>query len=684
MKKNYPRALWWLTVATFLVPLIVLPSYFIFPFIVPKVLVFRTLVLCQLGVFLLWYFSKQTTVRISRTPISIAVLFFFASFTLSTFFGTDWYHSFWDNHERMLGLFTIAHYVLYYFIITTTFKEMDTWRRLLLYFVMAASVVLAIALWQKIQPNFLLNNNNGRTSATLGNAIYLGGYCVWLFFVSCYLAVTDTLVWRRWLLGCLAVLAILGIIASGTRGSVLGLVVGLVILFIVYFCILPKEKQRERRIIGVGGAVAVLGFLVLFAFRTTSLVAHIPAVGSLLNTNFIAGTASTRIMAWKIAWQATEDHPLFGWGPNNFVYAFNKYYNPRFLEHGWGETWFDNAHNIIMNTLTTQGFVGLLAYLSLFGATFWQLFRAFKKNHLSVHLVALSSGFLVAHLVQNIFVFENITSYLFFFFYLAFINSITHSTDKLATNETMFRSVFGGVTRVAIWVMVILSIWVTNISPARANMAMIDVFRTIYTQGDVVAAYNGVLAISSPHHDDNRMDMARLITQSASEYLRIGKKVEAQRLLNLAISELDKNRLLHPNDIRNHIQEAQLLQITFDVSKNPDYLFKAERLLEEAQVFSPARQQIQYVLSILKSMLGKHNEAIAILRKSVADSPTIPEGWWRLAYILQNAKKIEEAQNVVREARAQGILFIGVGENVVNEILPLPVSPTSTTGTKTK
>lgn len=99
------RILWWLTVATFLVPLIVLPGHFIFPFIVPKALVFRTLVLCQLGIFIVAYFSSQSKITINKSPLTMMVGLFGLSFLLSTFLGTDWHHSFWDNHERMLGFF---------------------------------------------------------------------------------------------------------------------------------------------------------------------------------------------------------------------------------------------------------------------------------------------------------------------------------------------------------------------------------------------------------------------------------------------------------------------------------------------------------------------------------------------------------------------------------------------------
>src|SRR5690606_23008886 len=88
-------------------------------------------------------------------------------------------------------------------------------------------------------------------------------------------------------------------------------------------------------------------FVVLFINRKTDFVANIPAVGRLLNTD--VSSTNTRVMAWGVAFEAWQEKPVFGWGPNNFYYAFNKYYKPQFLEYGFGETWFDNAHSVIMN-----------------------------------------------------------------------------------------------------------------------------------------------------------------------------------------------------------------------------------------------------------------------------------------------------------------------------------------------
>ncbi len=662
MKKNYSQIIWWLTVATFLVPLIVIPGSFIFPFIVPKALAFRMLVLCQLGVFLTAYYAHNSDLKIRPTAVSWAVLAFALSFTLSTFLGTDVHHSLWDNHERMLGLFTVLHYVIYFFILSTIFRTKDVWHSLLRLFLAAGSVVMLIGLLQKISPNFLLNNGSARVSATLGNAIYLGAYGIFLFFVSLYFFFLEKKWW--YLVGSL--LAFTGILISGTRGSVLGLVAGLGTMMTVYFLTLPKEQNKARKWLGSFAIGLVLVFGVLFAFRHTNTVQSLPAVGSLVNTT-ISGTASTRLMAWKIAIESWQDKPIFGWGPNNFFYAFNKYYNPEFLRFGWGETWFDNAHNIILNTLATQGLVGVVTYLSLFGAAVFLLIRGYRQGRVSQHLTAVGSAFLAGHLVQNIFVFENITSYLYFFFFLAMVSSLSlgADTEPVKARPVLSSGLLGGM-----WAVLALLIFATNINVARANSGMINTLQTIYQGGDVIAVYNKNSQIGSPHQADNRLDLGRAITQIAGQYSEQNRQAEFQPLAELAIQELDKNRLEHPYDIRNQVQEAQLLQIAYEMYHNTDHLLKANEILLEAKTKSPERQQVDYMLSGIKISLGDKKTAVDILQASVERTPSIGEGWWRLIYTLQVSGDTAGAKAKALEARERGIVFDAIGESIVGPLAP--------------
>lgn len=646
------------------VPLIVVPSSFIFPFIVPKILLFRTLALILAGGYavLLWADRRSYAPRL--TPIAAALVAFLASFALSTFFGVDPYHSFWDNHERMLGLFTIIHYVLYFFVLGSVFRGWDDWRWALRIFLFAGSIVMAIAVYQHWHPHFLLNQGSDRAGSTLGNAIYVGGYGLFLFFAAFLLAVKDALArslsWMS-LEIALGVLAVFGLLFSGTRGSLLGLLVGLLCVGCGYGFAL-KHHPKGKKVFYASLAIFVVAGAGLFAYRETPAVANIPAVGRLLNTT-LNGTLTTRSIAWKIAYDSWKERPVFGWGPNNYFYAFNAHYNPRSLEFGYGETWFDNAHNILLNTLAVQGILGFFSYLSIFAAALVAIFLAYKKHAIDAHIAVATGSFLVAHAAQNITVFENPTSYLYFMFWLALVNAMTRPSAPPEKGESAVPRRIGAPILSAAAAMVVLLIFMFNVQPARANMKTL--YAMIAMGNNPALALPSVreaLAFDSPHRDDIRSDLTRaMIDIVGNAYQRLEKET-SNEMLELGSKALKENAGLHPRDIRIYILLAQLEQLRFVVNGETGALPRAEQALEQALTHSPRRQQLLFMLATMKAQIGKKDEAVALTTRALEDNPKIAESYWRLAYIhsvFNEHAKAAEAISLAKERRisidAQGM-----------------------------
>lgn len=666
MRKKIELVIKILIGATFFVPLIMAPSRFIFPFIVPKLIVFRSLILLMLGGYLLLLATAWNEYRPRRTLISLAVGAFFASLFLSTVLSVDAYRSIWDNHERMLGVFTLIHYGLYYLIATSVVREWRDWKWLARIFLFAGTIVMFIAFLQQLKPDMLLNQSGNRSAATLGNPIYVGGYGLFLSFLGWFLSMKEEKHWWQMFASMGGIFGILGIFFSGTRGALLGFLVGVFVLGVVYLFNLKEHTAFRRNvIIAFACLAAVLG--ALYAFRRAPFVERIPTLGVLLNTSLRYGTASTRIMAWEVALEGWRDKPWFGWGFNNFYLAFNKFYRPQFLEHGWGETWFDNAHNIIVNTLAAQGAVGLFTYLGMFGAAIFALWRARARGEVDVHIAAAGLGFFVAHLVQNVFVFENPTSYLYFFFMLAFANA---SADPApATASVASQKISLGLAG-AVGAVILLAIYSTNINPARANQSSLKMLRSLYGLTDPIGTFERTAAIPSPHIDDIRNDFARTAVVVAPEYEKNGYREQAKEVLKLARDELAKNRALHPLDIRVHLQQSQVFEYLAMLEQNGAYLLESESALEDAMKLSPKRQQLRYMLAAVKFSLNKKDEAIGIMRETLDMDPKVAEGWWRLALMQRESGRAEEAKATVRKARELGVGFDDKGIQITNEILP--------------
>jgi len=309
--------------------------------------------------------------------------------------------------------------------------------------------------------------------------------------------------------------------------------------------------------------------------------------------------------------------------------------------------------------------------VGLFLVPIYSLWKVYKKELIDSHLLGLGAAFLVAHFIHNAFVFENPTSYLYFFFFLAFLNSISADNPETGTQKQISIGLI-----VTIVIVIFLLVFSTNINPARANKNSLNAIRLIYLTEDATAVFNRALETSTPHVDDIRLDFARTISQSISNYSK-KNTAEGVAMLELSYKELDNNLMIHPLDIRNHIQKAQVAFLLASIKNQKFYLQEAEILLEEALELSPKRQQLEYMLAMNKLDLNKSEEGIEILKSSIDNNPNIAEGWWRLASVYKSLGNHEKALEILQEAFARGVKFDRDALNEVMRIAPEAI-PTST------
>lgn len=688
MKQNIVKAVKFFIYLTFFVPLIVLPTSFIFPFIVPKILAFRSLAELMIAGYILLLFINWQEFRPKFSWLSLAVGAFFISFAISTFAGVDWYRSFWDNHERMLGLFTIFHYVAYYFICTSVFKTWDDWGKALKIFLVAGSLVMLVGMVQILNPNLLLNQGSDRVIATLGNAIYVGGYGLFLLFVSFLLFIKENSKIWKWAYVFMGLLAFFGMIFSGTRGSVLGLIVGVGVAVLCYIVVLRDFPKTRKVLIGLAVfGVVLIGLL--YNFRESAFVQKIPAVNRALLTSFSVIQNSARWLAWESAVESWKERPVFGWGPNNFFYAFNKYYQPKALEFGYGETWFDNAHNILVNTLAVQGAVGLVVYLIIFISAGVILILARRKNGLDLHIFVIGGAFLAAHLTQSVTVFENPTSYLYFMFWLAMVTSLSIKKQEVVVSNNLssisnkntilsLNKPIGVGSVVLSGILVSLVIFVFNVQPARANMKALEALKYLSSpQPEIgIELMRSAIAFNSPHIDDIRGDLSRTSAQVLSDQSNTAfTKEKRLELFNMAYEALMINAEMHPYDIRNYLSLSQLGQIGYSLTGDAKYIADYGSYLDKALSYSPKRQQIIYNVANFYLQTGRVDESIQLLEKTLEEGPGVSENYWRLAYVYKLTEKMDKAKEVLDLAEKNGVVFTDQQKEIINQILaPAPLN----------
>ncbi|MFZ2831637.1 MAG: O-antigen ligase family protein, partial [Minisyncoccia bacterium] len=414
------------------IPFIVLSQSTFFPFIVGKNFAFRVVVEIMFSAWLVLAYIDPAY-RPKKTPILLALATFVGIITLASVFGENPTKSFWSNFERMEGLVTYFHLFAYFFVASTVLTVRDMWRPYL-HLHLFAGVIMAF--YGVLQVVGVLRISQGiiRIDGTLGNTEYLGTYALFNIFLALFFLVRESFTTagaraRVAVYGAIIVLQTYVLYHSGTRGAILGFIAGLILtaLFIAFF-------ERSNRAIRKG-AIASLLAIILFvsgfiALRDASFVQQSPVLSRLAAISPSEGTGKSRLMVWGMAYEGFNERPLLGWGMENFNYVFNKYYDPNM----WGqEQWFDRAHNVLFDWLVAGGVLGAVSYLALFGFAVYSLWRRTKE--LTVLEKSVLTGLLGGYLFQNLFVFDSISSLIYFGTILAYIVSLDNKPEALVVSK---------------------------------------------------------------------------------------------------------------------------------------------------------------------------------------------------------------------------------------------------------
>ena len=278
---------------------------------------------------------------------------------------------------------------------------------------------------------------------------------------------------------------------------------------------------------------------------------------------------------------------------------------------------------------------------------------------------------MTGHLIHNIFVFENPTSYLYFFFFLAWITSLTRDSSAQTFSSKALGSL-PSVVKFGLPVVVFLAIYITNINVAKANMATLDAVHSVY-QGSVPLSleyYNRAQSLRSPHIADIRSDYIRVGAQLVEQAYRANKNsAQLQEFMNYLYEEQNKSREFRPLDIRIYILQAQMAILSDVITPDENRRKEAERLLLEAQALSPRRQQIQFMLAGIYMSEGKIEEGVKLLEQAVEAEPRAGESWVKLITAYVQTKQPQKAVAAAQEAKNRNALFSPDQQAIVSQML---------------
>jgi tetratricopeptide (TPR) repeat protein len=285
--------------------------------------------------------------------------------------------------------------------------------------------------------------------------------------------------WHRYLYGGIILLDTIVLYYTATRGAVLGLVGGMFVVA-VYLALKERENKFYRKLsYGLLTLVAliVLGF---FAIRNTDFAKSSPVLGRFRTMGISEIKTQGRYYVWPMAIKGFEEKPILGWGQEGFNYVFNKYYNPGMFGQ---EEWFDRSHNVFLDWLIAGGLLGFLAYLSLYISFLYYVLYKGRSTRVSDRAIML--GMICAYVFHNIFVFDNLISYIMFFSVLAFVHTLygedLGGLDYYKSKNYSWDSI-SYVVLPSVTVLLLISLYFVNYPAYSANKTLI---RAISPQGNL-------------------------------------------------------------------------------------------------------------------------------------------------------------------------------------------------------
>ncbi len=452
--------------SVFLIPFFVADGMF-FPFITGKNFAFRILIeLLAGGTLILALRYPEYRPRFSW--VGIAVLSLMAAAILATIGSVDPIKSFWSNFERMEGLIGTLHMGLWFFVVTILLSTEKLWERFLQTSLFASFCMSVYGILQ-VSGAFVINQGGIRVDGTFGNAIYMAVYMLFHVFIGLFLMMR----WRgprfvQYLYGLAIVLDAVALYYTATRSATLGLLGGLIVAALGIGLFDTSRPALRKWAIGVLVAIGliVVGFV---AVHNLPAVQRNPVLSRFATISATETTIKARFMIWGMAYEGFKEHPILGWGQENFSYVFNKYYNPQMYGQ---EQWFDRAHSEYIDWLVAGGVVAFAAFISLFALAFWAFF---KGPGLTVAERSILIGLIAAYAFHSFFVFDNLVSSMYFFLILALAHSLTRR--PLPSSIVLTRPVTGGflwLTGAASVVLTCAAVWYLNVPGITTSHQLID------------------------------------------------------------------------------------------------------------------------------------------------------------------------------------------------------------------
>ena len=152
--------------------------------------------------------------------------------------------------------------------------------------------------------------------------------------------------------------------------------------------------QAIRRAgLAVLGSILVLSLVVGLAWKLgalDSLAEHSVMVDRIVQTGAANDSLGGRVDSATLGLRGFAARPVLGWGPENFTVAYDRYLTAEIV--GTATASFDQAHNKVIEELTTKGAIGFLAYMAIWVYMLMVVVRRAREQSAADQVFTLAVG----------------------------------------------------------------------------------------------------------------------------------------------------------------------------------------------------------------------------------------------------------------------------------------------------
>ncbi len=634
----------WLLMSAVLVPLLMWKGLF-FPYIGARTIFFRTVVDLVVGIFIYLVATRDHEARARRDLFLWAMIAFTVASGISAAFSSARNRAIFGDFERLGGVWALLHYLMFYAMLRVFFGERE-WKLFLKLTVGVSAIVAGIAILQ-YQLAYAGTPYAGTfysaVFSTIGNPGMLGMYLFFGVGFATYLALTADSRRTKVVFVLIALVDLYGIVLSQNRTSILGIVAAVGSGALAYSLL---GSRRRGLVLGVALGVGALfaGGLAIAIKAPNSAIAHqLPGIFNRAAQTTMGGPDAIRWLEWRAAVQGFADHPIIGYGPENFHLAWSAHFQPD-LYGKITEERIDRAHNAVLEVLATTGLLGAIAFLAMWAFLFHAVWRSARDGRVSGAGASFFMGLFAGYLVILLFWFldiNSVPSWLAACAMFAFVNSgdsaLEFGPRRALTRRSYLLMAGGGLVLAA-------ALWLHSYETLRVSHLL---YRS-QTGRDIPSTltdYFDVFASPAPQTSHTPTMYGRYMSMVVQQTPRMD--IRTRKLVDLAfargIVEMERERQRDPLNELIYIQQARLSLLAASYYQLPQYYDYAIATLKRAVALNPRRIQPRMVLAYALMMGGKFDEARAQLLQAKSIYAKSGQVYYYMGHLLRLQKDFPAA-----------------------------------------